>query len=81
MRGVRGVGIIILNKYTIRTATQGRANYILESAGEIGKKMGVAIAYDCRVDLRDLKRYALIPFPAKTKAAFNAYSSEPILQS
>lgn len=49
MRGVRGVGINRINKYTIRKATQGLANYILESAGEIGKKMGVAIAYDCRI--------------------------------
>lgn len=49
MRGVRGVGINRINKYTIRKATQGLANYILESTGEIGKKMGVAIAYDCRI--------------------------------
>ncbi|MGL5279961.1 MAG: phospho-sugar mutase [Cetobacterium sp.] len=49
MRGVRGVGINRINKYTIRKATQGLANYILESTGETGKKMGVAIAYDCRI--------------------------------
>lgn len=49
MRGVRGVGINRINKYTIRKATQGLANYILESTGEIGKQMGVAIAYDCRI--------------------------------
>lgn len=49
MRGVRGIGINRVNKYTIRKATQGLANYILESTGEKGKKMGVAIAYDCRI--------------------------------
>lgn len=49
MRGVRGIGINRINKYTIRKATQGLANYILESTGEKGKKMGVAIAYDCRI--------------------------------
>lgn len=49
MRGVRGVGINRINKYTIRKATQGLANYILEASGETGKKMGVAIAYDCRI--------------------------------
>ena len=49
MRGVRGVGINRINKYTIRKATQGLANYILEAAGETGKEMGVAIAYDCRI--------------------------------
>ena len=49
MRGVRGVGINRINKYTIRKATQGLANYILQTTGEAGKEMGVAIAYDCRI--------------------------------
>ncbi|MGL4971470.1 MAG: phospho-sugar mutase, partial [Cetobacterium sp.] len=49
MRGVRGVGINRINKYTIRKATQGLANYIREAAGEAAKDMGVAIAYDCRI--------------------------------
>jgi phosphoglucomutase len=49
MRGVRGVGTNRINKYTIRKATQGLANYILEVAGDKGKEMGVAIAYDCRI--------------------------------
>ncbi|MGL4425466.1 MAG: phospho-sugar mutase [Cetobacterium sp.] len=49
MRGVRGVGINRINKYTIRKATQGLSNYILESAGNEAKDMGVAIAYDCRI--------------------------------
>ena len=49
MRGVRGVGSNRINKYTIRKATQGLANYIITSCGELGKKMGVAIAYDCRI--------------------------------
>ncbi|MGL4652344.1 phospho-sugar mutase [Cetobacterium sp.] len=49
MRGVRGVGINRINKYTIRKATQGLANYIIEAAGEEAKEMGVAIAYDCRI--------------------------------
>ncbi|MGL4989132.1 MAG: phospho-sugar mutase [Cetobacterium sp.] len=49
MRGVRGVGINRINKYTIRKATQGLSNYILEAAGNEAKDMGVAIAYDCRI--------------------------------
>lgn len=49
MRGVRGIGKNRINKYTIRKATQGLADYIIESAGETGKKKGVAIAYDCRI--------------------------------
>ena len=49
MRGVRGVGRNRINKYNIRKATQGLANYILKTTGEEGKKRGVAIAYDCRI--------------------------------
>ncbi len=49
MRGVRGVGRNRINNYNIRKATQGLANYILETTGEEGAKRGVAIAYDCRI--------------------------------
>lgn len=38
MRGVRGIGKNRINKYNIRKATQGLANYIIESTGETGKK-------------------------------------------
>ena len=50
MRGVRGIGRNRMNKYNIRKATQGLANYIIEATGETGKKKGVAIAYDSRLD-------------------------------
>ena len=50
MRGVRGIGRNRMNKYNIRKATQGLANYIIKETGEIGKKKGVAIAYDSRLD-------------------------------
>lgn len=49
MRGVRGTGTNRINKYVIRKATQGLANYIIAETGEEGKKKGVAIAYDCRI--------------------------------
>ncbi|MGF6907708.1 phospho-sugar mutase [Fusobacterium sp. PH5-44] len=49
MRGIRGIGRNRINKYTIRKATQGLANYIIKVAGEEGKNKGVAIAYDCRI--------------------------------
>ena len=49
MRGIRGVGTNRINKYMIRKATQGLANYIISASGEEGMKKGVAIAYDCRV--------------------------------
>lgn len=47
LRGIIGAGTNRMNKYTIRKATQGLANYILMQ-GEEGKSMGVAIAYDSR---------------------------------
>lgn len=49
MRGIRGIGRNRINKYTIRKATQGLANYIIKVAGEEGKNKGVAIAFDCRI--------------------------------
>ncbi len=45
LRGVIGAGTNRMNKYTVRRATQGLANYIKKQGGE-GK--GVAIAYDSR---------------------------------
>ncbi|MCL1844968.1 MAG: phospho-sugar mutase [Defluviitaleaceae bacterium] len=47
LRGVLGAGTNRMNVYTVRSATQGLANYILKSdAYKPG--MGVAIAHDCR---------------------------------
>jgi len=48
LRGVIGAGSNRMNIYTVRKATQGLANYIIKTAGEEGKKKGVAISYDCR---------------------------------
>ena len=50
MRGVRGIGRNRMNKYNIRKATQGLANYIIKATGEVGKQKGIAIAYDSRLD-------------------------------
>lgn len=47
LRGVMGQGFNRLNKYIVRRAIQGFANYILKS-GDEAKKKGVAIAYDSR---------------------------------
>lgn len=53
MRGVRGIGTNRMNKYNIRKATQGLANYIIEATGNIGKSKGVVISYDCRLDSQE----------------------------
>lgn len=45
LRGVIGAGTNRMNKYTVRKATQGLANFILK---ENGAEKGVAIAYDSR---------------------------------
>lgn len=45
LRGVIGAGTNRMNFYTVRKATQGLANYILQQGGQ---EKGVAIAYDSR---------------------------------
>ncbi|MCL1878375.1 MAG: phospho-sugar mutase [Defluviitaleaceae bacterium] len=47
LRGVLGAGTNRMNIYTVRSATQGLANYILKS-DDYKPGMGVAIAHDCR---------------------------------
>ncbi|MBB6216383.1 phosphoglucomutase [Anaerosolibacter carboniphilus] len=47
LRGVIGAGTNRMNKYTVRRATQGFAQYLLEEVGGARQK-GVVIAYDSR---------------------------------
>ncbi|WP_027296798.1 phospho-sugar mutase [Robinsoniella sp. KNHs210] len=46
LRGIIGAGTNRMNIYTVRKATQGLANYIVQQGGE---SKGVAIAYDSRI--------------------------------
>src|SRR6476620_11473514 len=46
LRGIMGAGSNRINKYTIGTATQGLANYLLKKYP--GEKIKVAIAHDSR---------------------------------
>ena len=46
MRGTMGAGTNRINKYTLGKATQGLANYLLQTKGDTNLK--VAIAFDCR---------------------------------
>ena len=48
MRSKIGAGTNRINKYTIRKATQGFANYIVNYYEEGGKQSGIVIAYDPR---------------------------------
>ncbi len=45
LRGIMGIGTNRMNKYTVGMATQGFANYLLQS---FGSNVSVAIAHDCR---------------------------------
>ena len=45
LRGIIGAGTNRMNIYTVRKATQGLANYIIEMKGQ---DKGVAISYDSR---------------------------------
>lgn len=47
MRGIIGAGTNRMNKYTVRKAAQGIANYI-NSMGEQARARGIVIAYDSR---------------------------------
>lgn len=48
LRGVIGAGSNRINKYTVRRATYGLANYILNKCGNEVNEKGVVIAYDSR---------------------------------
>ena len=56
MRGVRGIGTNRINKYMIRKATQGLANYMFKFSEKEAKEKGVIIAHDSRIGSRE---YAL----------------------
>jgi len=56
MRGVRGIGTNRINKYMIRKATQGLANYMFKCSEKEAKEKGVIIAHDSRIGSRE---YAL----------------------
>lgn len=55
LRGVMGVGINRMNKYTVGMATQGLANYMKST---IGGPLSVCISYDSRNNSRSFARIA-----------------------
>lgn len=62
MRGVMGVGSNRINRYTLGKSTQGIANYMKQSFQ--GKKLKVAIAYDCRHNSNTLAKVVADVFSA-----------------
>lgn len=65
LRGVIGAGTNRINKYTIRRATLGLANHIINIYGKEGKSKGVVIAYDSRYKSKEFCEET-----AKTLAAY-----------
>jgi len=81
MRGVRGIGSNRMNKYVIRKATQGLANYMLSVDPEGAKTKGVAIAYDCRIGSTEYSLNAALVLAANGIKAylFDSLRSTPEL--
>lgn len=67
LRGIIGAGINRMNKYVVRRATQGLANYILLQGKE---KQGVVIAYDSRRKSTDFAREAALTLAANGIKAY-----------
>ena len=56
LRGICGAGTNRMNERTVGRATQGIANYILDSGLDVSR--GVVIAYDCRYHSREFSEMA-----------------------
>ena len=57
LRGVMGLGTNRMNIYTVRRATQGLANEILDN-GKACAERGVVIAYDSRINSKEFAKEA-----------------------
>jgi len=75
MRGIMGVGINRINKYTLGKATQGLTNYLLKKYE--GKQCSVAIAYDCRYNSDTLAKLVADVFTANGVKVFLFESMRP----
>lgn len=81
IRGKVGVGTNCMNKYLIGKATQGLANYVINSKGKTGKSKGVVIGYDSRINSVEFaERTALVLCANGIKTyLFNSLKSTPEL--
>lgn len=61
LRGIIGAGTNRMNFYTVRKASQGLAQYIVEN-GERAQKSGIVIAYDSRRFSKDFAKQAAMVF-------------------
>ncbi|MDO4321969.1 MAG: phospho-sugar mutase [Lachnospiraceae bacterium] len=74
LRGIMGAGTNRMNRYTVRRATQGLANYIKKEGTE---KKGIAIAYDSRNHSREFAQEAALCMAANGIPAYSFPSLRP----
>lgn len=74
LRGIIGAGINRMNRYTVRRATQGLANYIISQGGA---SKGVAIAYDSRRMSPEFAKEAALTLAANGIKAYQFESLRP----
>lgn len=79
MRGIMGIGTNRMNEYMIGKATQGLANYLIKTSGEVGKTKGVVIGYDSRINSVEFaERTALVLCANEIKTyLFDSIKSTP----
>ncbi|MBR5755971.1 MAG: phospho-sugar mutase, partial [Firmicutes bacterium] len=81
LRGVLGVGSNRMNKYNIRRATTGFADFLLDKWGDEAKKRGVAVAFDCRNGSKEFALETALTMNAKGIPAYlyDQLSATPLL--
>lgn len=82
LRGILGAGSNRMNKYNVRRATTGFAQFLKEAFGEeAARDRGVAIAFDCRNGSREFAKAAALTMAAAGIKAylFTILSATPLL--
>ena len=81
LRGVMGAGTNRMNRYTVRRATTGFAQFLFDTYGDAAKTRGVAIAFDSRNHSREFAREAALTMAAAGIPAylFTILSATPLL--
>jgi len=74
LRGILGAGTNRMNVYTVRRASQGLANYILDNAAD-GKARGVVVSHDSR---RYSRKFALETALIMVQSGIKAYIFEDL---
>lgn len=82
LRGILGAGSNRMNKYNVRRATTGFAQFLKEAFGEeAARDRGLAIAFDCRNGSREFAKAAALTMAAAGIKAylFTILSATPLL--